>query len=71
MTPAEVPKKGEGAVEHAKSMTDSAHDLFVIAIRLAGFDARELMLAIHRRQRDHSRTVNSRTVLAAMQECAL
>ena len=44
-----------------------AEDLYHVATRLAGFDANELMIEIHRRQRDHSRTVNAATVLAAMQ----
>lgn len=46
----------------------SAESLYRIATRLAGFDAKELMLAIHRRQRGKSRTVNVVTVENAMQE---
>lgn len=46
----------------------AAEDMFRVATMLAGFDARELMLEIHRRTA-HSRAekVNEPTVLAAMQ----
>lgn len=44
----------------------NAEDLFKVATRLAGFDARELMLEIHRRLRGRDALVNERTVLAAM-----
>ena len=44
-----------------------AEDLFKIATNLAGFDRKELMLEIHRRQRGRDATVNEATVLAAMQ----
>lgn len=44
-----------------------AEDMFKIATRLAGFDARELMLEIHARHDwRRSEKVNERTVLAAM-----
>ena len=45
----------------------NAEDLFKIATNLAGFDRKELMLEIHRRQRGRDATVNEATVLAAMQ----
>jgi len=45
----------------------NAEDMFKIATRLAGFDAKELMLEIHRRQRGRDAKVNEATVLAAMQ----
>lgn len=44
----------------------NAEDMFKIATRLAGFDASELMLEIHRRQRRRDAKVNEATVLAAM-----
>jgi hypothetical protein len=44
-----------------------AEDLFKIATRLAGFDARALMLEITRRQRGRDSKANAATVLAAMQ----
>lgn len=50
------------------TFTTNAGDLFKIATRIAGFDAKELMLEIARLQR-HSKAVraNERTVLRAMQ----
>ena len=45
----------------------SAESMFKIATRLAGFDAKALMLEIHRSQRDKTRKVNETTVLNAMQ----
>lgn len=45
----------------------NAEDMFKIATRLAGFDAKALMLEIHRSQRDKTRKVNEATVLQAMQ----
>ena len=44
----------------------NAEDMFTIATRLAGFDASELMLEIHRRS-THGRKVNESTVCNAMQ----
>lgn len=46
----------------------NAEDLFKIATRIAGFDSKKLMLAIHRRQRNKRKQVNMATVEAAMQE---
>lgn len=44
----------------------NAEDMFRIAVVLAGFDPRELMLEIHRRQNGRNAKVNEATVLAAM-----
>lgn len=45
----------------------NAEAMYAIATILAGFDPKELMLEIHRRQRDKTRQINERTVLQAMQ----
>ena len=45
----------------------NAEGLFNIATRIAGFDGKELMLEIHKTQRDKTRNVNEATVLRAMQ----
>lgn len=48
-------------------MSRSASDLFLIAVRLAGFDAAELMHEIHRRVgRRSPERINAATVEAAM-----
>lgn len=46
-----------------------AHEMFWIAVYLAGFDATALMLEIHRRS-PHGGKVKESTVLAAMQVLA-
>ena len=45
----------------------NAEDLFKIATRMAGFDAVELMVEIHRRQHGRDAIVNVATVSNAMQ----
>ena len=44
----------------------NAEDMYRIAVKLAGFDAKELMVGIN--QRSKSGKVNLATVLAAMQK---
>lgn len=66
-------------VSHRREMTmnettgwgsKNAEAMFNVATRLAGFDAKELMLEITRRQRDRSCKVYEPTVLEAMQAIA-
>lgn len=65
---AAIATRGQPAVKVTTTWgSKNAEDLFKIATRLAGFDAKKLMLEIHRRQRDKSRTVNETTVERAMQ----
>jgi uncharacterized membrane protein YjdF len=47
-------------------MSNAAHDMFMIATRMAGFDAGELMREIVRRS-PRARTINEPMVLNAMQ----
>lgn len=46
--------------------SNNGHDLYQIAVLMAGFDAKELMREICKMQRDWSRKVSARTVENAM-----
>ena len=48
----------------------NAEGMFRIATLLAGFDASELMIEIHRRQKGRKGNVNESTVCSAMQVLA-